>query len=80
MFEYGSILDKTIKDISIDRLVDPISYFFLKALNNLSLKKLIVEMNSVEVIFNVIVNNLLRKNNISVFGHQSIWNILKKII
>ena len=44
LYEYGSILDKSMKDIVIDRLIDSISYFLIKALTNYSLKKLSVEM------------------------------------
>ena len=69
-----------MKDIVIGRLIDPISYFFMQALNNHSLNKLIVEMNYIEVIFNLIVNRLMIKNNVSIFGHQSIWCIFKKIV
>ena len=42
LYEYGSILDKIMKDIVIDRLIEPISYFLIKAFNNQSLKKLSV--------------------------------------
>jgi hypothetical protein len=69
-----------MKDIVIDRLIDPISYFLLKALNNNSLNKLLIEMNCIEVIFNVILNNLLRKSTVSAFGHHSMWLIFKKIL
>jgi DNA replicative helicase MCM subunit Mcm2 (Cdc46/Mcm family) len=44
LYEYGSILDKSMKDIVIDRLIDSISYFLVKALTNYSLKKMSVEM------------------------------------
>jgi len=69
-----------MKDIVIDKLIDPISYFLLKALNNNSLNKLVIEMNCIEVIFNVILNNLLRKRILSAFGHHSMWLIFNKIL
>lgn len=37
-------------------------------------------MNFIEVIFNIILRILFIKNNISVFAHQSIWCIFRKVI
>lgn len=34
LYDYGSILSKTTEDIKIDKLVDPITYFLMKALVN----------------------------------------------
>lgn len=80
LFEYGSVLDKTMKDIVVERLIDPISYFLSKALTNHSLNKLVMKMNFIEVLFHVILHTLFMKNNVSLFGHQSIWCIFRRII
>jgi hypothetical protein len=69
-----------MKDIVVERLIDPISYFLIKALTNHSLNKLVLEMNFIEVIFKVILDILFSKNNVSLFGHQSIWCIFRKVI
>ena len=37
-------------------------------------------MGYIDTIFDVVLNHLMVKNNISIFGHQSIWSIFGKII